>query len=49
MKQAHGQRFPTLLCFSYFYHARPKIALIPGVKRMEIQTMVTLGSLVVHH
>ena len=35
--------------FSCFYHARPKIALIPGVRRMEIQTMATLGSLVVHH
>ena len=37
------------LMFSCFYHARPKIALIPGVKRMEIQTMATFGSLVVHH
>ena len=35
--------------FSSFYHARPKIALISGVRRMEIQMMATLGSLVVHH
>ena len=35
--------------FSCFYHARQKIALISGAKRMEIRTMATLGSLVIHH
>ena len=37
------------LMFLCFYHARQKIALISGAKRMEIRTMATLGSLVIHH